>query len=219
MSDSTDRRADTTRLQILRAASHRFAQHAYHDVGLDDILADAQLTKGAMYFHFRSKHALAMAIIEEELAASTTAFKGLLARKLSGLETIVDYLYLIAVRDINEDIPRAARHLVSAIGQTEGLQARLFKQWIESLVPVARRAVTEGDIIDECAPEDLVRLIVAMYLGLCQASELDDPTQLLVDLEKAWCLVLPGTVQPERLGYFRQFLRRRAALAIGAMSA
>jgi TetR/AcrR family transcriptional regulator, transcriptional repressor for nem operon len=219
MTESTDRRADTTRQHILRAASRQFAQHAYHDVGLDDILADAELTKGAMYFHFRSKHALALAIIDEELTASTAAFNGLLARKLSGLETIVDYLYLLAVRDINEDTTRAARHLVAAIGRADGLQTTLFKQWIDSLVPVVGRAVAEGDITDQCEPEDVGRLVVSMYLGLCQTSNVDDPRQFLLDLENAWCLVLPGIVQPERLGYFRQFLRRRAGLAISATSA
>jgi AcrR family transcriptional regulator len=52
-SNSADGRADTTRRHILRAAAHQFAQRAYHEVGLDDILAEAELTKGAMYFHFR----------------------------------------------------------------------------------------------------------------------------------------------------------------------
>jgi TetR/AcrR family transcriptional repressor of nem operon len=219
MTESTDRRADTTRQHILRAAARQFAEHAYHDVGLDDILADAELTKGAMYFHFRSKHALALAIIDEELTASNAAFNGLLARKLSGLETIVDYLYLVAVRDINEDTTRAARHLVAAIGRADGLQTRLFKQWIDSLVPVVARAVAEGDISDQCEPEYVGRLVVSMYLGLCQISNPEDPRQFLLDLEKAWYLVLPGIVQPERLGYFRQFLRRRAGLAISATSA
>jgi TetR/AcrR family transcriptional regulator, transcriptional repressor for nem operon len=219
MTESTDRRADTTRQQILRAASRQFAEHAYHDVGLDDILADAELTKGAMYFHFRSKHALAMAIIDEELTASTAAFNGLLARKLSGLETIVDYCYLIAVRDINEDTARAARYLVAAIGREERLQVRLFKQLIDSLVSVVRRAVAEGDIVDQGEPEDIGKLVGSMYLGLCQISSSDDPKQFLVDLENAWSLLLPGIVQPARLGYFRQFLRRRAGLAVSATSA
>ena len=66
MTDLTDRRADTTRHQILRAAAHQFSRLAYHHVGLDDVLAEAELTKGAMYFHFRSKHALALAIIEDQ---------------------------------------------------------------------------------------------------------------------------------------------------------
>src|SRR5271156_179149 len=101
--NSTEGRADTTRGQILRAAAHQFARRAYHDVGLDDILAEAELTKGAMYFHFRSKHALAVAIIEEEIAASTAAFDERLARKLSGLETLIDFSFTTAVRDIGDD--------------------------------------------------------------------------------------------------------------------
>ncbi len=64
MTEHLDRRADTTRVQILRAASHQFARKSYSLVSLDDILADAEVTKGAMYFHFRSKYALASAIIE-----------------------------------------------------------------------------------------------------------------------------------------------------------
>src|ERR1700744_625117 len=99
-----DGRADVTRRQILRAASHQFARRAYHDVGLDDILAEAELTKGAMYFHFRSKHALAVAIIEEEIATSTAAFDERLARKLSGLETLIDFSFTTAVRDISDDM-------------------------------------------------------------------------------------------------------------------
>jgi hypothetical protein len=50
MSELTDKRPDSTREQILRAAAHQFAQRPYYAVGLDDILAEAQLTKGAMYF-------------------------------------------------------------------------------------------------------------------------------------------------------------------------
>ena len=56
--------ADITRLQILQAAAHQFATQPYSQVNLDDILATADVTKGALYFHFRSKHALATAVIE-----------------------------------------------------------------------------------------------------------------------------------------------------------
>ena len=66
MTETTDTRADSTRQQILRAAARQFARLPYHQVGLDDVLAEAELTKGAMYFHFRSKHALALAIIDDQ---------------------------------------------------------------------------------------------------------------------------------------------------------
>src|ERR1700749_3884699 len=111
-SNSADGRADTTRRHLLRAAAHQFAQRAYHEVGLDDVLAEAELTKGAMYFHFRSKYALALAIIEDQIAWSSEAVTDLLTRKLSGLETLIDLFYLLAVRDISEDSGRAGLHLL-----------------------------------------------------------------------------------------------------------
>lgn len=87
MTEQADRQADATRLQILRAASHQFARKPYSQVSLDDILADAKVTKGAIYFHFRSKYALATAIVEHRAGIYQTALGELLARKLSGLET------------------------------------------------------------------------------------------------------------------------------------
>src|ERR1700690_1831526 len=129
MTATTGTRADSGRQQILRGTARRFAQPPYHQVGLDDVLAEAELTKGAMYFHFRSKHALALAIIEDQITRSDAAITDLLARKLSGLETLIDFSYQLAVRDISEDISRAALHLVESIGRVEGLRPRLHGQW------------------------------------------------------------------------------------------
>ncbi|MBW0017061.1 MAG: TetR/AcrR family transcriptional regulator [Mycobacterium sp.] len=214
--DSHDGRADTTRQQILRAASHQFASRPYHDVGLDDILAEAELTKGAMYFHFRSKHALAVAIIEQHSAQAEVAVRDLLARRLSGLETLIDFCYLIAVEDIGQDTSRAAMHLLQSVGPTEGLHGKLLGGWIEALGQVARRAIDEGDVAEGFDPQDIGRLIVSLYMGLRQTSDLDNPERFLLDLEKSWVLVLTGILQPDRHEYFRQFIRRRTALAISA---
>jgi TetR/AcrR family transcriptional regulator, transcriptional repressor for nem operon len=219
VSDSTDGRADTTRQQILRAASHQFARRAYHDVGLDDILAEAELTKGAMYFHFRSKHALAVAIIEQHTAAGAAAVQDLISKQLSGLETLIDFVYLITFRDIGEDMSRAAMNLLGTVGRAEGLQTKLLSGWIRALADVTQLAITEGDISERCDPQDVGRLIVSMYMGLRQTSELDEPERFLLDLEKCWTLVLTGILQPDRIDFFRQFIRRRPALAISARSA
>jgi TetR/AcrR family transcriptional regulator, transcriptional repressor for nem operon len=214
-----DGRADTTRRQILRAASHQFARRPYHDVGLDDILAEAELTKGAMYFHFRSKHALAVAIIEKQTAAGSVAVADLLARKLSGLETLIDFSYLMAVQDIKQDGVRAGLNLLESVGRSEGLQERLLGEWIKALAGIAERAAVEGDVDQAFDPHDLGRLIVSLHMGLRQTSNLDEPERFLRDLEKSWALMLSGVLQPNRIDYFRQFVRRRAALAISASSA
>jgi TetR/AcrR family transcriptional regulator, transcriptional repressor for nem operon len=218
MSDVNDKRSDTTREQILRAAAHQFAQRPYYAVGLDDILADAQLTKGAMYFHFRSKHALALAIVDEQTVRSGAAVQELFTRKLSGLETLIDVSFLTAMADITEDVTRAAFNLLESVGRTEKLQERLLGGWIEMLSEIAGRGIREGDIVDRADPEDIGRLLVSIYMGLRQASSLDDPVVLLGDYQKALSTVLHGIVQPDKIDYFAQFLKRRTALAIKAVA-
>lgn len=215
---STDGRADATRRQILRAASYQFARRPYHDVGLDDILAEAQLTKGAMYFHFKSKHALAVQLIDKQIAAATVAVGDLLTRGLSGLETLIDFSYLIAVQDIKTDLVRAGLNLIESVGQSGGLQDTLVSGWVEALSEVVQQAITEGDIDERCDPDAVGRLMVSLHMGLRKTSNLDDPRRFLSDLEKCWMLLLGGILQPDRADYFSQFLRRRAALAVNASS-
>lgn len=218
MSEISDKRSDTTREQILRAAANQFAQRPYYAVGLDDILAEAQLTKGAMYFHFRSKHALALAIVDEHSAKSGAALQEMLARKLSGLETLIDVMYLFAKADITEHVTRAAFNLLESVGRTEKLQERLLGGWIDLLGEIAARGIREGDIADRDDPTDIGRLLVSVYMGMRQASHIDDPVVLLTDYEKALSTVLRGIVQPDKFAYFGQFLRRRTALAIKAVT-
>ncbi|WP_156686556.1 TetR/AcrR family transcriptional regulator [Mycobacterium sp. Marseille-P9652] len=215
---STDGRADATRRQILRAAAHQFARRAYHEVGLDDILADAGLTKGAMYFHFKSKYALAVAIIDHETSDGAIVVEDLLSRGLSGLETLIDFSYLIAVQDITTDEVRAGLNLIESVGLSEGLQERLLGSWAKALAGVVEQAIAEGDIGEQWDPQDVGRFIVSLHMGLRKTSSLDQPEQFLLDLEKSWALILAGILQPERADYFRQFLRRRASLAINANS-
>jgi len=217
MTEMTDNRADTTRHQILRAAARQFARLPYHQVGLDDVLAEAELTKGAMYFHFRSKHALALAIIEDQ-STEAREVADLLSRKLSGLETLIDLSYQLAVRDIRDDTARAGFNLLESIGRIEGLQAKRLGGWIHTLAVIAGRGKAEGDILDECDEEDLGRLLVSTYMGLRQTSNLDEPKQFLIELERTWALMLPGVVRPDRIDYFKQFIRRRTALALGSAS-
>ncbi len=219
MTETTDTRADTTRQQILRAAAGQFARLPYHQVGLDDVLAEAELTKGAMYFHFRSKHALALAIIEDQITRSDEAITDLLARKLSGLETLVDFSYQLALRDIGEDISRSALHLVESIGRVEGLQAKLHRSWIDNLTVAVQRGIAEGDVMEDCDPLDVGRLLASAYMGLRQTSNLDEPERFLRDFQKMWMLMLPGFVRPERLDYFGQFIERRTNIAIASTSA
>jgi AcrR family transcriptional regulator len=50
---------------ILRAASHAFARGGYADTSMDDIAAEAGVSKLMLYRHFNSKHELYQAVLDE----------------------------------------------------------------------------------------------------------------------------------------------------------
>ena len=52
-----------TRTRILDAARTRFKRHGYDGVGIDTVMADAGLTRGGFYAHFKSKADLFAAVI------------------------------------------------------------------------------------------------------------------------------------------------------------
>ena len=213
MTEQVDRRADATRLQILLAASREFACKPYSQVSLDDILEQAEVTKGAMYFHFRSKHELAVAIIDRQNAMACEAMTKVLAHKLSGLETLVDISCRMVARDIGDEVGRAGLNLLESIGRADGVQARVLNEWTKAFAEVLRRAIAEGDVLPDRDPEDVGRLLVAAFMGLRQTTDLDDPQRYFADLNKTWELTLPGFANPERIAYLNQFIRRRTGLA------
>jgi TetR/AcrR family transcriptional regulator, transcriptional repressor for nem operon len=219
MTEDSERRAGTTRQRLIAAASRRFAHHPYSMVSLDDILAEAELTKGAMYFHFPSKQALALAIIDDLNEMSRAAVAESLARKMSGLETLIDLVYLLAVQDTQNEVARAGVRLLESLDNTTPLPTALWQSWIEFVTSLIRKAVTEGDVIDQHDPEDIAKMLVALSVGTRRISEPDQPERHLDNLQKAWILALPSFTNPARIDYFTQFIKRRHALAVKKVSA
>ena len=213
MTEASERRAETTRQRLIAAASRQFAHRSYSMVSLDDILAEAELTKGAMYFHFPSKQALAVAIIENLAEMSRTAVTELLARRMSGLETVIDLIYLLAVQDIQHEVVRAGVRLLESLDDNTAMPPALWHSWIEFITTLIQKAVTEGDVVDHDDPEDIAKMLVALWVGIRRISDLDGLKHYLDNLEKAWILALPSFTNPDRIDYFTQFIKRRHALA------
>jgi AcrR family transcriptional regulator len=186
-------------------------------VSLDDILEAAAVTKGAMYFHFRSKYALALALINEQADVSRAAANSVLGRRLSGLETLVDLSYLVASQDLSEELARAGFNLIEGIGRADGVQAKMLSPWIDAYCGFVRRAISEGDVRDDVDPDVAGRLLVALYMGLRQTSDLSDARMFIGDLERMWLVLLQGMAHPDRIGYITQFITRRTAMAVNTV--
>lgn len=218
MTEPSERRADNTRQRLIAAASRQFAHRSYSMVSLDDILAEAELTKGAMYFHFPSKQALASAIVEDLIEMSRVTATELLARKMSGLEALIELFYLLSVQNIRQEVARAGARLIETLDSMTAVHSTLWQSWIEFITNRIRKAVADGDIVDHADPEDIAKILVALWVGMRQISDLDQPEQYLGNLCDAWVLVLPSFANPDRMNYLIQFIKRRHAVALKNVS-
>lgn len=213
MTEPGSSRPEGTRRQIVRAAACEFAQKPYSMVSLDDINTRAGVSKGAMYFHFQSKQALAMAIIDEQSALVRDELIGRLTHRLSGLETLIETSYFFAAQDIRSNDLRAGLNLLEQIGRSDAVQAKVLTKWSPAISAIVQRGIADSDIIDGTNPEGLSRLLMSIYLGLRQSADFDAPQEFITSLEYAWTLTLPGFANADRLAYFIQFVKRCTAVA------
>jgi AcrR family transcriptional regulator len=83
--DRSARRAQT-RVRLLQAAAEVYALHGFGGATLDEVAAQAGLTKGAVYDHFGSKENLLLALMEEYLAGQVAAQLMLFDRERASAE-------------------------------------------------------------------------------------------------------------------------------------
>lgn len=84
---------------------------------------------------------------------------------------------------------------------------------MEFINGIIRRGVTDGDVIDQHDPEDIAKMLVALWVGIRRTSDLDQPQGYLDNLQRALILTLHSFTNPDRIEYFTQFVRRRHQLA------
>ena len=107
--------------------------------------------------------------------------------------------------------PYGARHPI--IGRRRRKRGRTKAADPRYRIEAERGRATEGDVVDHHDPEDIAKMLVALWVGIRRVSDLDQPELYLDNLHKAWVLALAGFANPDRIDYFTQFIKRRHAFA------
>lgn len=165
---------------------------------MNDIVSAAQMTKGAVYFHFSSKDELAQAVIEEQHQISISAFTAVAATGAPALEQLVMVCHEMGRQLVAEPIVRAGIRLTLELASPDGSQGP-YVAWIRELRKLAEAAKLEGDIRDDVEPESVGRVVISAFTGVQLVSNVLTRRSDLNDrIDELFTLLLAGVVSDKR---------------------
>jgi TetR/AcrR family transcriptional regulator, transcriptional repressor for nem operon len=161
-----------TRERLLQAAFQEVYKSGFQSAGIDTILASTNVTKGALYYHFKSKEALGYAIIEE-IVAEITRNRWLRPLQRSKDKDPIDALIGIVKaiparpRDVKGGCPlvNLAQEMSQLDEQFRRRLERIFHAWREGIAMVLRRGQSEGTVRRDLIPEETASFLIAMVEG------------------------------------------------------
>ena len=188
---NAERRA-MTRRAVLDAAAECFDQAGYLATRLDDVTTRAKLTKGAVYFHFGSKEALAEAVIEEQASYWPAVLDELAGRPGTPLDHLIHLTYEVA-RSLRDNVSLRAGVRLSLDQDVPGVDpAQTLSRWTDTVADLLRKARRAGALADGVAPAVAARFIVAAFLGAYHlAGVVDGKPDARKRLDEFWSLALP----------------------------
>ncbi|MGN8048179.1 ScbR family autoregulator-binding transcription factor [Curtobacterium sp. 22159] len=195
----TQERAVQTRAAVIAGAAAVFHQRGYANASLDQISDESGVTRGAMYFHFPSKEAIANAVIAEQHRIVRDEAETVLARAGSAFEAVVMMCESFARQLSDDEIVRAGIRLTTE-GSAEDLSTIApYEDWIATMQNLFRLAIEQGDVREDIDPVALGRFVVASYTGVQLVSgTLTRRTDLFDRMREMWVILVPGIIRPER---------------------
>jgi AcrR family transcriptional regulator len=208
-------RAVRTKLAILNAAAAVFDERGYEAATIGEVLARAGVTKGALYFHFPSKQALAEGVLGQQFATVTVG------RQASRLQEFVDTGLLVAYQMRRDPMVSAVARLSLEQDMRAQFGTAALTQWIDASRWLLQEAKEQGELLPHVDPAESAWLFSAAWTGVQVYSQiLAAREDLEVRVVTLFEHLLPSIAVPAVLGRLVITAERAAELAAaGALAA
>ncbi|AOW95172.1 TetR family transcriptional regulator [Rhodococcus sp. WMMA185] len=176
-----------------------FEKSGFEGARLGNIVEVAGITKGALYFHFRSKEDLARFIIGEQHSISIAAVEAIGRERAPAIEQIVMLCHEMVRQIVHDPVVRAGIRITLELSAGDEGPADPYLEWIDACELLARRAIEEDDLRRDIDPARLARFVIGAFTGLNTVSQvLTKHTDLAERVDDMWEFVLPGIMPTGR---------------------
>ncbi len=184
-------RAVRTRRTILEAAAAVFDELGYEGASTTEILARSGLTRGALYFHFPSKEAIADAVVDAQSEALVPP-----PNKVK-LQATIDLTMAFAQRLRTDVVLRAAVRLSVEQASYKTPTASAYRGPADVILGLLTQAQAHGELLAPVDPEEVTQLIVGAFTGIQLLSQVyEERRDLPRRIAALWKYLLPSLAIP-----------------------
>ncbi|OLT19135.1 hypothetical protein BJF79_02690 [Actinomadura sp. CNU-125] len=185
----------------MRAAAAAFEVNGYGATRLQDITAREDVSKGALYFHFSAKEALAAAIVGEYSGLWERLTDRLRPRHPRAVELLIELSWAVGAAFRDDVMARAGIRLVLETRLYESRTPPPYERWTACIEEMLEEAARQDDLAPGVDVANVAWFMVASFTGLQQVAMADGGPGASPDecVAAMWRCMLPGLVRSDRL--------------------
>jgi len=181
------KKSEATRLNILQKAFELIYTKGYQTTSVDEIIATTQVTKGAFYYHFKTKDDMGLAIINELMIPNfTNNFIQPLQNDENPLDNIYRMMHHLLIDNeflkVEYGCPASNFTQEMAPWNIEFTKAlnELSLQWENTMIQSIEKGMENGKIKDGLNARGIAIFILSGYWGIRNFGKLENNKSIYI---------------------------------------
>ncbi|MGO2863172.1 MULTISPECIES: ScbR family autoregulator-binding transcription factor [Brevibacterium] len=158
-------RGRKTQSQIIEGASAVFEEQEYSAASLEDIKEASGVSQGSMYFHFKRKEQIALAIIQEQHNRIYAGVDPAIADHADPLIRLMAISKMICEQLRTDSVVRAGINLALGQGSLREASARSYATWVDGVGQLLGKLDRDGMLNSDIPVDRLSASLVSHFTG------------------------------------------------------
>lgn len=175
------KKSEATRLNILQKAFELIYVNGYLTTSVDEIIATTQVTKGAFYYHFKTKDEMGLAIINELMIPK---FKNTFIEPFQSVVNPLDAIYNLMYDLLIENETLKVEYGCPASNFTQEMAPwnieftkalnQLSLEWENTMIEVIEKGKENGIVKTDVSAKEVAVFVLSGYWGVRNLGKLEN---------------------------------------------
>lgn len=175
------KKSEATRQNILQKAFELIYTNGYQTTSVDEIIATTQVTKGAFYYHFKTKDEMGLAIINERMRPTfKNTYIEPFQSDVNPLDTIYNLMHhlLMENEDLKVEYGCPASNFTQEMAPwniefTKALN-ELSLEWEKAMIDAIEKGKENGKIKSDINAKEVTVFVMSGYWGVRNLGKLEN---------------------------------------------